>query len=289
MQPPQPSQPSGSVSRARGNRVFLQIPVEVYGTELSGMHFLEKCITDSVSRNGASLAIGRSLAPDQEVSIKRINNNREGLARVVGQMGKSDGKLIYGVVFVDAEEDFWGISFTESQEPAAGKVLLECFACHRQEDAALDEMELAVFMAEGRLQRRCRRCRESTIWGPVLVSDPARQEEQPKLKLGRGGANPEERRQNRRMPMLRVACIRRQSRLDVVETIDVSRTGFRFRSRLSYDLDAWIETSVPYIKDGVNIFTPARIAWVRAANDFKEYGVEYRGTQSRPAGSLWEP
>jgi PilZ domain len=284
----QPTCPPDPVSVPHGNRVFIHLPVEVSGMELTGIHFSEKCVTDSVSRNGASLAPGRSLAPDQEVSI-RFNGSKEALARIVGQMGKSNNKIIYGAVFLEPQEYFWGISFAESDEPAAGKALLECCACHRREDARLDEMELAVFVAEQRLRRECGACRTSTIWGPVLATGAASEEAAKASAVLPGDQRKlQERRRNRRTYMSKLACVRQGLRLDIVDTIDVSRIGFRFRSRLDYQQDGWIETAVPYVRDGANIFTPARIAWVKAGKGFHEYGVEYRGTQSRVVGSHWD-
>jgi hypothetical protein len=154
----------------------------------------------------------------------------------------------------------------------------------------MDEMELAVFMLKERLQRTCERCRASTIWRPVLNDAAAdRQVLQPAIPLPRPAPAPEERRRNGRTRMQKIACVRQRSREDIVRTIDVSRSGMRFCSRLSYEPDTWIEIAVPYIQDGANIFTPARIAWVKTGKEFYEYGVEYRGTKARLNTSPWGP
>ena len=64
---------------------------------------------------------------------------------------------------------------------------------------------------------------------------------------------------------------------DLVSTEDVSRGGFRFKSRKRYSVGAQLSVAVPFAPGGANIFVPARIAHVRELlgdNTFV-YGVTY--------------
>ena len=91
---------------------------------------------------------------------------------------------------------------------------------------------------------------------------------------------PSERRQHRRVPVKKMfACIPPPDGIgpdDVVETLDISRGGAKFRSKKSYVVGQWVQVAVPYMREAVNIFTQARIAWrTTLADNWNEYGLKY--------------
>ncbi|MGE0407331.1 MAG: PilZ domain-containing protein [Candidatus Korobacteraceae bacterium] len=257
--------------------MFIKIPVEVLGTELTGMDFFDKAVTDSVSRHGAGILIARPLGPDQEIMIK-LEHGREAAVRVIGHIGDHNDGFIYGITFIEDQQDFWGIEFHDIGIATAGRVLLECLACHRKIDFGLDVIDLAVFEAKERIRRSCSNCHDHTFWGPVHSSGATL--EIPSETLPALPPSPSkllDRRRNRRLHIQKAACIRQHFQTEeIANTLDVSHTGLRFRSRRSYQPDSWVEVAMPYIQGGANIFVPARIAWMKSESDLNEYGVEYQ-------------
>ena len=64
---------------------------------------------------------------------------------------------------------------------------------------------------------------------------------------------------------------------EVVKTMDVSRGGFRFKSRKHYALDWSVEVALPRSTGGANIFSAAKIKFVSDSpgEEEKIYGVAY--------------
>ncbi len=262
-------------SSRTSNRIFIEIPVDVYGTDLAGVDFTDRAITKFVSHKGASLLLARRLGPDQEI-VMSLASGREAQARIVGHIECLSKHIVYGVAFLGAEEDFWGIAFQQQQSTTAGNVLLECLACRRREDIALDEIGLAVFEARERLLRDCQSCCMSTFWVPVRPFDciikqtsgsKAPTMPSPQALSERQGAFGNRAGQR--------TCIRQLRNIEVVYAVDISCSGLRFRSCRLYAPDEWIEVAVPYIENAANVFVPAQIAWMKSFQDEKEYGTRY--------------
>lgn len=266
----------------RSDRVSVELPVVVTGTDAMGEGFLEQTRTILVGRHGAKIVLARKLVPDQEINIRCLKTAIESDARIVGQMGSEGANYYYGLELLDASPNLWGIEFPErsESEAAVGRVLLECVRCHSQELAYLDEFEVEVLEANHNLSRHCRRCTDTSVWKKAAPRKGA------ELPPAPPGLRPHEdkalrtrnERKHVRLELKVEVCIRHpQLGEEVATTVNVSRGGFRFKSSKGYGEGWVIESALPYAKDGANIFTPARIVYVGEAGGENAYvyGVMY--------------
>jgi hypothetical protein len=284
----------------RSDRVSISIPVEIFGADFSGEHFVEQSRTVLVSRHGATVVMSRKLGPDLELILRRPGTRKEALVRVVGQIGGQHDGYIYGLALMDQNVNLWNIYFpalTEGQT-AVGRCLLECGRCKNREIVYMDEVEAEVFEANLCLQRSCSQCGHSSIWKPVpgeLVDEPP---PPPESSAGeQTGAAPGEssapgveaapaeppppvvsRRKNLRIKSNMPACIRQPGfDEEVVTCEDVSRGGLCFKSGKRYFLGSRIEVAIPYAAGAANIFVPARIVYTQelTKEGAYKYGVSY--------------
>ncbi len=288
--------------KRRSDRVILSIPVEVSGIDLSGEDFVEKGLTKVLSRYGAAIIVNRVLGPEQVLTVKRVGGRSEAQARVIGQISSGSGGHVYGMALLEPVGDFWGIAFPtiEESRDAFMRVLLECASCHTREVALLNEIEFMVFEANDSVRRDCRRCRDHSVWklaqfeAPTEPEAPLRSEpslappavrdvelEAPAAKAP-PMEQPEKPRENRRKhPRVKVSlkgCIllTRPEEKEIIEVLDMSRTGIRFTSARKFLDNMWVQVAVPYMEGAGNIFQSARIAW-RRPHEKKgfEYGLKY--------------
>ena len=83
--------------------------------------------------------------------------------------------------------------------------------------------------------------------------------------------------------MKAAGCIRCNGGEIFFECENVSRGGFRFKSREAYPAGMSIEAAVPYAKDSVNIFVAARIAYQQElSSGFRRHGVAYVNSIRQP-------
>jgi hypothetical protein len=286
----------------RSDRVSISIPVEIFGADFSGEHFVEQSRTVLVSRHGATVVMSRKLGPDLELILRRPGTKKEALVRVVGQIGGQHDGYIYGLALMDQNVNLWNIYFpalTEGQT-AVGRALLECGRCKSREIVYMDEVEAEVFEANLCLQRSCSQCGHSSIWKPVpgeLVDEapaPAAEaaggEPAEAAANGAPGAGATEaplaepvppvvsRRKNLRIKSNMPACIRQPGfDEEVVTCEDVSRGGLCFKSPKRYFLGSRIEVAIPYAAGAANIFVPARIVYTQelSKEGVYKYGVSY--------------
>ena len=270
----------------RSDRVSLEVPIQVAGTDATGRDFTADTRTLVLSRHGAKIVLGRKLVPDQEVSIFCKSTGKESVARVVGQMGKIPEGYLYGVELLDPEVNLWDIEFPplSESEKAAARVLLECGHCHSRVLSYLNEFEAEVFEANGFLSRACKRCKDVTVWKLCLAQGASEQiplpvsgEASPEL-LPTPPARTANERRDLRISLKINACLRdRQGGEDIVVTENVSRAGFSFKSPKSYAVGSIIEVAVPYARDAGNIFTPARVEHAESlpGEQLTVYGVSY--------------
>jgi len=260
----------------RSDRISLELPIQVAGTDAFGQDFTDDCRTIVVSRYGAKIALSRDLVPDQEVNVTCSSTGKSADARIVGLISSGDGTWHYGIEFLDPEINLWGIDFPplSESEKGVGRVLLECQHCHARELVYLSEFEAEVFEANGCLSRRCKRCTEATLWKrarPEASGEVPDSSSSARLRT-------ENERQRVRVSLKMAACIRsRQYGEEVVTTENVSRGGLRFRSAKRYAVGWEIEVAVPYSPGGSNIFAPARVenAVTSAADGLTAYGLSY--------------
>src|SRR5208282_980444 len=153
----------------RSDRISISIPVEIFGADFTGEHFVEHCRTVVVSRHGATIIVSRKLAADLELILKRPGTKKEALVRVVGQIGGQHEGYVYGLALMDHSVNLWNIYFPdlEDSQSAVGRALLECGRCKNREIVYMNEVEAEVFEANLALQRNCGLCGNSSVWKPV--------------------------------------------------------------------------------------------------------------------------
>jgi hypothetical protein len=276
----------------RGDRVDLGLPIIVTGTDAMGAGFLEQSRTIVISRHGAKILLQRKLAPDQEINVRCISTAKESDARVVGQTGADAEGYYYGVELLDVDANIWDIDFPPPEEGdvAVGRVLLECVSCHTRELAYLNEFEAEVLEVNQSLSRHCRKCTDTSVWKethlqageelPAEVQEAAVTLPPPPPKRTRND------RKHVRLDLKIDVCIRHpQYGEEVTVTENVSRGGFRFRSRRHYREGWVIEAALPYSRTGANIFAAARIMY---AAEEPEEGVGVYGVAYVPNKEVWD-
>src|SRR5260370_28203355 len=95
---------------------------------MEGRVFSEETKTVVLSRHGAGIISQYVLSAEQELILRRLDTDKEVEIRVVGQLGSHGESHTYGVAFLDAEVDLWGVDFpgmTDSEKEASN-VLLQC-------------------------------------------------------------------------------------------------------------------------------------------------------------------
>jgi len=283
----------------RSDRISISIPVEIFGADFTGEHFVEHCKTVVVSRHGATVIVSRKLAADLELILKRPGTKKEALVRVIGQIGGQHEGYVYGLALMDQTVNLWNIYFPDlvDSQSAVGRALLECSHCKNREVVYMNEVEAEVFEANLCLQRNCGSCGNSSVWKSVpgeLVEDsmpPHSAEQGASHAAGQGAesatelAHPAEppasvvsRRKDLRIKSNMPACIRQPGfGEEVVSCDDISRGGLAFRSAKRYFLGSRIEVANPYAVGAANIFIPARIVFTQELpkEGLYKYGVSY--------------
>jgi len=104
--------PKTAERRRRTERVLLQIPIEVKGTDAAGRPFKEKTHTLVINRHGARIALKTSVLPEARLIITNRQSAMTCPFRVVGRTGKSLGEgPEWGVECLEPGVNFWGIFF----------------------------------------------------------------------------------------------------------------------------------------------------------------------------------
>ena len=267
------------------DRIELELPIEVAGTDCRGLEFLDRTRTLVIARQGGKIRLERELAPQQEVMVRCLTTGREAVARIVGQMGKSSGAYAYGIKLLGEEDNIWGIDFpplTES-DGAIGRVLLECIGCKNREVICLDYFELEVLEANGHLSHSCKRCRDVSLWRKsredISESEIATPAASPPASSPPVPAKFQDRRSEARRQIRVTACIRTaRFGQDLVKIRNVSRGGLCFTSPWEYLPDEAVEVAVPFSPGGGNIFLPAKIVRIQflASEATRTYGLDFR-------------
>jgi hypothetical protein len=268
----------------RSDRVSIAVPVQVYGTAVTGEAFMEQTQTQLLSRHGAALLMTRKMLPQEQIIIRNLANQREAVAQIVGQMGAQDKTYIYGVAFLDPEVNLWDINFLRlsSVEEATLRLVLECKVCSGQEPVLLKDFESDVFGASQNLTRDCRRCREATQWFIAAQEPIVGQLANDKMRQPSPyGAHPgsQNDRKNPRLKLNISACVRLPgfNEQEIVEVENVSRGGLSFLSARSYFSGSILEVAAPYTRDATNVFVRSRLISIQSLPGTvrKRYGVGY--------------
>ena len=271
----------------RSDRISIALPVEVFGTEITGQDFFESTLTHLLSRHGAAIVLKCRLAPLQQVTIRNLGNGREATAQVIGPMsGKKDGN-VYGFSLVNPQVNLWNINFPpiSEAEKAVLRVLLECKACAQRELVYLDKMESEVFEASRTLTRACARCDEFTVWQLAahdFAADRNHALDKPRAeghKSKSGSSAGRNNRKHARVRMQTTACVFQPGygSEEMVKVEDMSRGGLSFRTTNLYYPGTIIEVAAPYTAGAANVFIPARVVRVENRLDAKPrlYAVAY--------------
>ena len=263
--------------------IACKLEIEVFGADLDGRQFIEQTRTLTITRDGATIPLANKLAPESELIVRNPVTNQETVALVVDLAQDQDCVHVYGIVFADPAVNLWQVEFPAIQSKKT--IVMECSRCHAVDAVLLGEIESSIFEMKQTLLRHCEHCKSPTTWKQTdrkvpeqkaadhMVNDsirkiPVAEETGSSAGLGR--------RKEKRAAMKVAACIRDNRREEIVECEDVSRGGFRFKSREQYPAGMPIEAAVPYAKNSVNIFVAARIAYQKGLSEgFYRHGVAH--------------
>ena len=292
----------GPTAKRRSDRIVVQLPIILSGVDVLGENFADPARTVVIARYGAKIQCHRKLSPELEVSIRCLMTTEETEARIVGTISESPEGIFYGVELLHPEVDLWGVEFPpiEQSDSAIGRVLLQCTRCRKRELVYLNEFEAEVLQGYKSLWRACSKCRETSLWKETwievdeelpaeLTARPAVPERQSAVSLHEGQEldiqpttpPPKRTRDDRKHVRLQLqmkALIQDpQAWKEIVQTENISRGGFRFRSKKHYGLGWKIEAALPYSEAGFNIFSAARVRYTMPVEGTSEttYGVEY--------------
>jgi hypothetical protein len=267
----------------RSDRVYLELKIQISGVDATGESFAEQTQTLVVSRHGAKVISRHVLVPRQPLNIRCYKTGIETLARVVGQIGQTDEGYYYGLELSDVQVNVWAIEFPSLAEAfdAAGRVLLECIRCRAQEVVHLDVFALEVLLANQTLLRPCKQCPGlgNSLWKQAAMKEAEH------MAVGETSVMPVRTSNERRDPRiaLKVAVCVRHSEFgeELATTENISRGGFRFRSRRRYALGTVIEAALPYTPGAANIFAPAQIVYAEESpvEELYAHGVAYQLTE----------
>ena len=259
--------------RRRSDRVFTLLPIRVSGVDDAGNPFEEETHTVNVNKHGACISLSHSLPPGNILSIKNLRNGIQGKFRVVGPVGQVFGsRRELGVEAVDPEAEIWGLEFTPPPEVNQPRVVIHCMSCEKELLTDVSSVQLEVLLATGMVSRHCDRCEQTTRWKPgeqVLTAQAG----EPQSRLARAMA--ERRKHPRRKLAMRLSVRGGQGASEMVQTMDVSKSGLCFVSKQSYKVGEEVYVTLPCPENQTPTETKGRIMWSRQGPVGRLYGVMY--------------
>lgn len=236
--------------------------------------------TQFLGEHGGTVSVDGRLSLGEE-AILRYGKN-EATVLVLAQVGVSSEGNSYAIQFTIPKNCFWGITFPEQSGISTS---VKCEFCDASLDTVMTEIEDLALQVSREFFKTCRVCnkmsrmRAQTEAGrdPKLLSSQYQQ-----LALISGKSRTiNERKSARVSTKVMLACIRFQGAEDEsVRVTNLSKGGFAFLSKKSFETGAWFEVAIPFTEGGINIFVPGRIARERmkSTDNFEyihEYGVAF--------------
>jgi hypothetical protein len=265
------------------------LPIEVFGADLDGRQFIEQTQTLTITRDGATIPLANKLAPESELIVRNPATNEEADARVVDLIQDAAFHYVYGIAFTNPPVNLWQVEFPEVQSQ---KATMKCSRCHAVEAVLLGEIQMQIVESKHELRRHCECSNSWTIWKRTdeAVTEPRAtqhgvRDERRKISPAEEPATqaPQERRREKRTAMKATACIRCCDGEVVVQCEDVSRGGFRFKSRQAYPAGTRMEAAIPYAKSSANIFVTTEIVYQqKLSGGFYRHGVAYVKSLKKP-------
>ena len=149
----------------RSGRIAKEVPILLLATDPNGRVISEETKTVVLSLHGAGILSHHRFAPEEVLTIRRLDSCREAEIRVVGQLGHGPDGYVYGVTFTDPDLDFWQIEFPPAPAaPESTEVVLECHLCHDRHIVEPSEIESDVYTINGSILRPCEVCGVTTSW-----------------------------------------------------------------------------------------------------------------------------
>ncbi|HMD31554.1 MAG TPA: PilZ domain-containing protein [Candidatus Acidoferrales bacterium] len=272
----------------QGERISIAMPIQVFGTEITGRDFMEVTQTQVLCRDGASIILTHRLAPMQQITVRNVSTGVEAHARVIGEVSARPEARVYGITLLDSGIQLWNVNFPAGEAAVAcpsQQRWLECNGCQGRELASLGTLECDVFQSSRSLTRHCKWCEQHTVWhlashdAPAdkrKLSEPPRTAQVPSVAEANPGRSA---RKHDRVQMKLTACVREPGFGidDFVQVENVSRGGLSFLSANAYRPGALIEVAAPYMKGAANVFTLARVkrSELQKDSNFKLYGAVY--------------
>lgn len=149
----------------RSGRIAKEIRILLLGIDVNGTVFSEETQTVTLSRHGAGIISKHKLATDGLLIMRFLGGSTETAIRLVGQLGQDARGFVYGVAFVDEEEDFWELKFPP---PATWGIELDgpmqCESCKQCEIVDQSEVEADVYALSESILRYCIHCGTPTMW-----------------------------------------------------------------------------------------------------------------------------
>ena len=149
----------------RSGRIAKEIRILLLGMDCNGTVFSEETRTVTLSRHGAGIISKHKLAIDGLLIMRFSGGSTETAIRLVGQLGQDARGFVYGVAFVDEEEDFWELNFPP---PPIWNVVvngpMQCDSCKQCEIVDQSEVEADVFALSESILRYCIYCGTPTVW-----------------------------------------------------------------------------------------------------------------------------
>jgi len=274
-----------SQQERQGERISIAMPIQVFGTEITGQDFMEMTQTQVLCREGAAIISTHRLAPMQQITVRNLATGTEAQARIIGEVSSKPDSRVYGIALIDPEFRLWNVNFPwpADSDKSRSQRWLECNVCRGRELASLTPLECDVFQANRHLTRPCKWCGEPTVWNLAAheaSGDKRKLSEPPPRVSARPAAEPAKARASRkhaRVKMKMTACVREPGFGidDVVQVDNVSRSGISFLSHNAYRPGALLEIAAPYMQGSENVFSLARVQRVQLLPDrqMNLYGV----------------